>query len=335
MIDQRLLPGRIEYLACRTHDQVADAIRKMVIRGAPAIGCAAAYGVALAGQSAQDQAPAPFFGRLAVAIEVLGRSRPTAINLFWALERMRRIAGAMRTQASSPREIAAALLAEAHAILREDVAINLRIGAHGAALVADGARILTHCNAGALATAGHGTALGIVRSARDAGKTISVTACETRPCLQGARLTAWEMVQEGIPVTLITDGMAAHLMSRGQIDMVIVGADRVVANGDVANKIGTYMHAVAAKRHAIPFYVACPISTLDFSLADGSAIPIEERPAEEVTGYRGERWAPEGVSVANPAFDVTPAELVTAIVTENGIARAPYSASLVKALDAA
>jgi methylthioribose-1-phosphate isomerase len=335
MIDQRLLPGHIEYLACRTHDEVADAIRNMVIRGAPAIGCAAAYGVALAAQSAQDQAPSGFFDRLSLAIEVLGRSRPTAVNLFWALERMRRVAGAMRDDAASSEEIFAALLEEAHAILREDIAINLRIGAHGAALVADGARILTHCNAGALATAGHGTALGIVRSARDAGKKVSVIACETRPYLQGARLTAWEMVQEGIPVTLITDGMAAHLMSRGQIDLVIVGADRVVANGDVANKIGTYMHAVVAKRHAIPFYVACPISTLDFSLTDGSGIPIEERPAEEVTGYRGEHWAPEGVSVANPAFDVTPAELVTAIVTENGIARAPYSVSLAKARDMA
>jgi methylthioribose-1-phosphate isomerase len=228
---------------------------------------------------------------------------------------------------------AAALLDEAHAVSREDIDINRRIGAHGAALVADGARILTHCNAGALATAGHGTALGVVRSARDEGKKVSVIACETRPYLQGARLTAWEMVREGIPVTLITDAMAAHLMSRGGIDLVIVGADRVAANGDVANKIGTYMHAVLAKRHAIPFYVACPVSTLDLTLADGGGIPIEERPAEEVTGYRGVSWAPEGVMVANPAFDVTPAELVTAIVTENGVARAPYRESLAKARD--
>ena len=332
MIDQRLLPGRVEYFACRTHHDVAAAIRNMVIRGAPAIGCAAAYGVALAVQSAREQAPAAFSGRLADAIAVLGESHPTAVNLFWALERMRRTADRLGASGATPAETATALIEEAHAVLREDIATNRRLGAHGAALVADGARILTHCNAGALATAGHGTALGIVRSARDAGKKVSVIACETRPYLQGARLTAWEMVQEGIPVTLITDGMAAHLMSRGEIDMVIVGADRVAANGDVANKIGTYMHAVAARRHAIPFFVACPTSTLDFTLADGGGIPIEQRAADEVTGYGGVRWAPAGVSVANPAFDVTPADLVTAIVTENGIARAPYAESLAAAM---
>jgi methylthioribose-1-phosphate isomerase len=220
------------------------------------------------------------------------------------------------------------LLREAHAILAEDIAINRRLGTYGAALLGDDACILTHCNTGALATAGHGTALGIVRSARDAGKAISVIACETRPYLQGARLTAWEMVQENIPVTLIADAAAGHLMSRGGIDAVIVGTDRVAANGDVANKIGTYTHAVLARRHGIPFYVACPLSTLDLGLADGSGIPIEQRAAEEMLGYRSERWAPEGIAVANPAFDVTPADLVTAIVTERGIAYPPFAKSL-------
>jgi methylthioribose-1-phosphate isomerase len=242
---------------------------------------------------------------------------------------MRRVAAAL-AGTSMPEFVAQTLLQEAHAILAEDIAINRRLGAYGATLLKDGACILTHCNAGALATAGHGTALGIVRSARDAGNNISVIACETRPYLQGARLTAWEMVQENIPVTLIADSAAGHLMSQGGIDAVVVGTDRVAANGDVANKIGTYTHAVLARRHGIPFYVACPLSTLDLTVPDGSRIPIEQRAAEEVLGYRSERWTPEGVSVANPAFDLTPAELVTAIVTERGIAYPPFAISLAK-----
>jgi methylthioribose-1-phosphate isomerase len=292
VLDQRLLPEKIVYLKCRTAADVAAAIRDMAVRGAPAIGCAAAFGIALEPKES--------------SYEVLAKSRPTAVNLFWALERMRR---------------AADKTAEAEAILAEDLAVNRAIGAHGAKLIPQGARILTYCNTGALATAGHGTALGVVRSARDKG--VSVIACETRPYLQGARLTAWECMQEGIPCTLITDNMAGHLMSRKDVDLVIVGADRIAANGDTANKIGTYPLAVLAHRHGLPFYVAAPLSTFDSSIADGSLIPIEERPADEVTGYRGQRWAPEGVAVRNPAFDVTPTELITAIICEKGVVQAP------------
>jgi len=262
------------------------------VRGAPAIGCAAAFGIALEPKES--------------SYEILAKSRPTAVNLSWALERMRR---------------AVDKKAEAEAIFAEDLAVNRAIGAHGATLIPQGARILTYCNTGSLATAGHGTALGVIRSARDKG--VSVIVCETRPYLQGARLTAWECMQEGIPCTLITDNMAGHLMSRKELDLVIVGADRIAANGDTANKIGTYTLAVLARRHGLPFYVAAPLSTFDRNIADGSLIPIEERPAEEVTGYRGQRWAPEGVAVRNPAFDVTPAELITAIICERGVVQAP------------
>lgn len=292
LLDQRQLPDRVVYVTCRNAADVAAAIRDMVVRGAPAIGCAAAFGVALEPKES--------------SYEVLAKSRPTAVNLFWALERMR---GANDKRA------------EAEAIFKEDVTVNRTIGAHGATLIPQGARILTYCNTGALATAGHGTALGVIRSARDKG--ISVIACETRPYLQGARLTAWECMQEGIACTLITDNMAGHLMSRGEIDLVIVGADRIAANGDTANKIGTYTLAVLARRHGLPFYVAAPLSTFDRSIADGSRIPIEERPADEVTGYRGQRWAPEGIAVRNPAFDVTPADLITAIICEQGVVQAP------------
>ena len=247
---------------------------------------------------------------------MLAASRPTAVNLFWALGRMRsRLTTAAQ---SAPPAIADALLDEAHALCREDVELNRAMGRHGAALLADGARVLTHCNAGALATAGHGTALGVIRSAVAAGKRIAVYADETRPFLQGARLTAWELQQDGIPVTLIADSAAGFLMSRGEVDAVIVGADRVAANGDVANKIGTYPLAVLARRHAIPFYVACPLSTIDVRVASGADIPIEERAASEVLGFGGKRWAPVGVSARNPVFDVTPAELVTALITEHG-----------------
>ena len=321
MIDQRRLPAVFEYLSYDCAAAVADGIRSMVVRGAPAIGCAAAYGIALEGLQLREAAAAEFARAMTAAFDVLAASRPTAVNLFWALQRMRAVwdAGASEPVAT----IAARLLAEAHEITAEDRRINQALGDYGAALLPDGARVLTHCNAGALATAGHGTALGVIRSAVAAGKRIAVIADETRPFLQGARLTAWEMVQEGIPVTLITDNMAGFMMSRGEIDAVVVGTDRVAANGDVANKIGTYMVAVLAQRHGIPFYVACPLSTIDRSVPDGAAIPIEERAAEEVLGFRDYQWAARGVEVRNPAFDVTPAALVTGLVTERGVVLHP------------
>ena len=293
LLDQRLLPEKTVYVTCRTAAEVAQAIRDMVVRGAPAIGCAAAFGVVLSKGSPESY-------------DILAESRPTAVNLFWALERMRK---------------AKDLKAEAEAIYAEDMAANREIGRLGAELIHERARVMTHCNAGALATAGYGTALGVIRSAKH--KNISVIANETRPYLQGARLTAYELLQEGIPCTLITDSMAGHLMSQGEVDVVVVGADRIAANGDVANKIGTYALAVLAKRHGIPFYVAAPLSTFDPKIPDGSHIPIEERPAAEVTGYGETRWAPQGVSVRNPAFDVTPAELITGIICERGIASPP------------
>ncbi|HET7297648.1 MAG TPA: S-methyl-5-thioribose-1-phosphate isomerase [Burkholderiales bacterium] len=293
LLDQRLLPEKTVYVTCRTAAEVAQAIRDMVVRGAPAIGCAAAFGVVLSKGSPESY-------------DILAGSRPTAVNLFWALERMRK---------------AKDLKAEAEAIYAEDMAANREIGRLGAELIHERARIMTHCNAGALATAGYGTALGVVRSSKH--KNISVIVNETRPYLQGARLTAYELLQEGIPCTLITDSMAGHLMSQGEVDVVVVGADRIAANGDVANKIGTYALAVLAKRHGIPFYVAAPLSTFDPKIPDGSHIPIEERPAAEVTGYGETRWAPQGVSVRNPAFDVTPAELITGIICERGIASPP------------
>ncbi len=302
LLDQRLLPEKLVYLKCKDATEVAHAIRDMVVRGAPAIGCAAAFGVALSKGTPESY-------------EVLATSRPTAVNLFWALERMKK---------------ATDLKGEAEAIFAEDLAANRAMGKLGAELIPDRARIMTHCNTGALATAGHGTALGVVRSSKR--KNISVIACETRPYLQGARLTAWECLQEGIPCTLITDSMAGHLMSRGEVDVVIVGADRIAANGDVANKIGTYALAVLARRHSIPFYVAAPLSTFDPKIPDGSRIPIEERSADEVTGYRGMRWAPQGVKVRNPAFDVTPAELVSGLITEKAVVMKPDAAKVRKLL---
>jgi methylthioribose-1-phosphate isomerase len=293
LLDQRLLPDQQVYVTCRTAAEVATAIRDMVVRGAPAIGCAAAFGIVLDDGKKE-------------AYEVLAKSRPTAVNLFWALERMKK---------------AKDLRKEAEAIYAEDLAANRAMGDLGAAVIPQGARVMTHCNAGALATAGYGTALGVIRSAKH--KKISVIANETRPYLQGARLTAFEMVQEGIPVTLITDSMAGHLMSKGEVDVIVVGADRIAANGDVANKIGTYQLAVLAKRHGVPFYVAAPLSTFDPKIPDGSHIPIEERPAAEVMGYGDKRWAPQGVSVRNPAFDVTPAELITGIICEKGVVLGP------------
>ncbi len=326
MIDQRILPASFQYLAYDSAASVAEGIRSMVVRGAPAIGVAAAYGVALEALRLQDKPAADFKVGMEDGFTVLAHSRPTAVNLFWALQRMRRVWESVAAQA--PQQIAQRLLAEAKEVHEEDIRINKAMGANGASLLPDGARVLTHCNAGALATAGWGTALGVFRSAVEAGKKISVIADETRPFLQGARLTAWEMVQEKIPVTLITDNMAGFMMSRGEIDAVVVGTDRVAANGDVANKIGTYMVAVLARRHNIPFYVACPLSTIDMSIPSGADIPIEERSADEVKGFRDYQWAADGVQIRNPSFDVTPAELVTALITEKGVVYQPDHAKL-------
>jgi methylthioribose-1-phosphate isomerase len=325
MIDQRRLPDEEVYLHCRDHRAVAEAIRDMAIRGAPAIGVAAALGVALG--VTRSRAEGVELQREFDAIcEDLRVTRPTAVNLFWALERMRRRFAAL---AGSPRaEVAKALLAEALEIREADIASCRRMGDLGAALLAPGSRLLTHCNAGALATAGYGTALGVIRSAARDGKVKNVFADETRPYLQGARLTAWELMQEGIPTTLIADNMAGFMMSRGEVDAVIVGADRIAANGDVANKIGTYTVAVLAHANGIPFYVAAPVSTFDLACPTGAEIPIEERSADEVTHHGGRRLAPAGVAVRNPAFDVTPHRYVTAIVCERGVARAPYADSL-------
>jgi methylthioribose-1-phosphate isomerase len=327
MIDQRILPAAFEYLSYDSAASVAEGIRSMVVRGAPAIGVAAAYGVALEALCLssilrQVQGERPEFDKgMEAGFTVLAQSRPTAVNLFWALQRMRKVWEGVATQ--MPQQIAQHLLNEAHEILAEDIRINRAMGAFGAALLPDGARVLTHCNAGALATAGWGTALGVIRSAVEAGKRISVIADETRPFLQGARLTAWEMVQENIPLTLITDNMAGYMMAQGEVDAVVVGTDRVAANGDVANKIGTYMVAVLARRHNIPFYVACPLSTIDMSIATGADIPIEERSVDEVKGFRDYHWAAPGVQIRNPAFDVTPADLVTALITEKGVVIQP------------
>ncbi len=326
LIDQRALPDRQIYLRFYTAAGVAEAIRAMVVRGAPAIGCAAAYGVAAEGLRLAALDRPRFDAGMTSAFEVLAASRPTAANLFRALERMK--ARLVASPGESAARAGATLLDEAHAMCREDVEMNRAMGAHGATLLPARARVLTHCNAGALATAGHGTALGVIRSAIEAGKAIDVYADETRPFLQGARLTAWELKQDHIPVTLIADNAAGFLMSRGRVDAVIVGADRVAANGDVANKIGTYQVAVLARRHAIPFYVACPLTTIDPSVQTGADIPIEERAAEEVTGYREARWAPEGVEVENPVFDVTPADLVTALITEKGVIHAPDASKI-------
>ncbi len=326
LIDQRILPTKEEYLSCRDASQVAQAIVDMVVRGAPAIGVTAAFGIALglkqSGAKDVDEARS----RLSELNELLGSTRPTAVNLFWAIDRMKR-----RFEALAPSGVEAlieGLEQEALAIQEQDIELNRKMGRHGAELVPDGARILTHCNAGALATAGYGTALGVIRAAVESGKDVEVYADETRPFLQGARLTAWELQKDRIPVTLITDNMAGHLMAKGKIDMVVVGSDRIAGNGDVANKIGTYSVAVLAKEHGLPFYAVAPTSTFDLSIGSGEEIPIEERSPEEVTHVHGVRIAPEGVAVINPAFDVTPNRLVAAIVCENGVAQAPYTKSL-------
>ena len=323
MIDQRLLPHQVRYLRCRDYREVAEAIRTMAIRGAPAIGVAAAMGVALGVLRAD---PARLDAELAEICGTLAATRPTAVNLFWAIERMKRLYKSLRGRPIE--EIRSRLVEEAQLMKEEDIAVNRAIGEHGARLLADGTTVLTHCNAGALATAGFGTALGVIRAAVAQGKRIEVFADETRPFLQGARLTAWELVRDGIPTTVITDNMAGHFLRSGRIGCVIVGADRIAANGDVANKIGTYTLAVLAKENQVPFYVAAPISTLDLSLASGDDIPIEQRPGDEVTRIAGVPVTPEEVAVANPAFDVTPHRYVTAVITERGIAWPPFAESL-------
>jgi methylthioribose-1-phosphate isomerase len=326
MIDQRLLPTQEVWLEYRDYRTVAEAIRTMVVRGAPAIGVAAAFGAALGARDIEADNSGDFLAELEQVCATLAATRPTAVNLFWALERMKARA---RTLADLPLAgIKTALLDEALAIADEDEAINRAMGRNGADLIADGARVLTHCNAGALATGGYGTALGVIRAAVECGKSVSVLADETRPFLQGSRLTAWELHRDGIPVTLICDNMAGALMRQGEIDCVIVGADRIAANGDVANKIGTYTVAVLAKEHGLPFYVAAPLSTIDRNIPDGDHIPIEERDAEEVTHCGSSRLAPEGIKVRNPAFDVTPARLVTAIITERGVVKGNYASGL-------
>lgn len=329
MLDQRLLPAEERYLKLRSYEEVADAIRQMVVRGAPAIGIAAAMGIALGLKQSVGTSVADLEEDFEYICETMSRTRPTAVNLFWAIERMRAAFQKAKSETSDVEEIKQRLIAEARAIHEEDLAANRAIGRFGAELIPDGATVLTHCNAGALATGGdYGTALGVVRGARDAGKRVAVIADETRPFLQGARLTAWELAKDGIPVTLITDNMAGHVMKQGKVSAVVVGADRIAANGDTANKIGTYMVAVLAKEHNIPFYVAAPISTIDLSISSGDQIPIEERDPSEVTQLRDQRIAPEGIDVYNPAFDVTPNELITAIITDKGVARPPYTQSL-------
>jgi methylthioribose-1-phosphate isomerase len=318
LLDQSRLPGAVEFLACRTYQEVADAIRQLKVRGAPAIGVTAALGIALGAQSVGATDYASFARAVRAICDQLAATRPTAVNLFWAIERMKRRLESLSGQPVS--SIKPALVVEAQAILDEDVVLCKTMGRYGAALIHDGQTVLTHCNAGSLATAGYGTALGVIRAAWEQGKKIQVIADETRPVLQGARLTAWELMQDRIPVTLITDNMAGTLMRQGKIHLCIVGADRIAANGDVANKIGTYSVAVLAKAHEIPFYVAAPYSTIDLKTASGADIPIEQRSSVEVTTiYGSHSVAPDGVAVYNPAFDITPAELITGIVTERGI----------------
>jgi methylthioribose-1-phosphate isomerase len=328
LLDQRRLPREAAYVICATAEEVADAIRAMVVRGAPAIGVTAAFAMAMTATSAGALSADAFDERLSVASARLAASRPTAVNLFWALARMEAAARAARAAGVSNAELAQRLEREAQAIHDEDLAACRAIGRHGAALVPESATLLTHCNAGGLATAGYGTALGVVRGAVEAGKRVRVLADETRPLLQGARLTAWELTQDGIETVLIADGAAGGLMRRGEVDLVVVGADRIAANGDVANKVGTYGLAVLSKENGVPFYVAAPVSTIDLACADGDGIPIEERAETELTTFLGTPIAPDRVSALNPAFDVTPAAYVTAIVTERGVARAPYGDAL-------
>jgi methylthioribose-1-phosphate isomerase len=325
-IDQTKLPTEEVFVNCTTHQQVADVIRNMVVRGAPAIGVAAAMGIALGVKNSRAESASDLRRDFDQACDLIGKTRPTAVNLFWAIRRMREKFDAMSGRPIS--EIRQTLIAEGQRMHAEDIAANQAMGRHGATLMPNAGGVLTHCNAGALATAGYGTALGVIRAAVEQGKKIHVYADETRPFLQGSRLTAWELMKDGIPTTVISDNMAGAMMKQGKIGAVVVGADRIAANGDVANKIGTYTVAILAKEHGIPFYVAAPISTVDMACPDGSQIPIEQRNGMEVTHIAGKQMAPDGVGVENPAFDVTPARYVAAIVTEKGIARAPYEESL-------
>jgi methylthioribose-1-phosphate isomerase len=327
LLDQRALPGEERYLTLSSLEEVARAIEQMVVRGAPAIGCTAALGVALVAHKSKAGQIGELVTELEEALERLARTRPTAVNLFWALERMRSRMHSLLA-AGDVQLLRDGLVAEAEQLVAADLETNRAIGAAGLPLVPDGARILTHCNAGALATSGYGTALGVVRAAAEAGRKVSVLADETRPFLQGSRLTAWELKRDGIPVTVITDSMAGHMMSRGEVDLVIVGADRIAANGDVANKIGTYPLAVVAREHGLPFYVAAPLSTIDLDTADGASIPIECRSSQEVIELAGVKLVPDGVVARHPAFDVTPSRFVAGIVTECGVARPPYEESL-------
>jgi methylthioribose-1-phosphate isomerase len=325
-IDQTKLPTEEVYVTCTTHQQVADVIRNMVVRGAPAIGVAAAMGIALGVKNSKAETGADLKKDFDQICEVIRQTRPTAVNLFWAIRRMQ---GKFETLRIRPiQQIKQALIEEAQRMHAEDIAANQAMGRHGATLMPASGGVLTHCNAGALATAGYGTALGVIRAAVEQGKKIHVYADETRPFLQGSRLTAWELMKDGIPTTVISDNMAGAIMKQGKIGAVVVGADRIAANGDVANKIGTYTVAVLAKEHGIPFYVAAPLSTVDLETPDGSKIPIEQRNAKEVTHIAGRQMVPDGVEVENPAFDVTPARYVSAIITEQGVAKAPYEQSL-------
>ncbi|MEE9614215.1 MAG: S-methyl-5-thioribose-1-phosphate isomerase [Thermodesulfobacteriota bacterium] len=326
MIDQRLLPGKVVYRRYTDHRQVAKAIKDMVVRGAPAIGVAAAMGFAAGARRVRTKELKAFKREIGRIARTLASARPTAVNLFWAIERMNGVVEA--SGRSSVAQLKKKLVAEARKIHREDIAANKLIGKRGARLIKNGSTVLTHCNAGALATAGYGTALGVIRGARAAGKKVRVFVDETRPFLQGTRLTAWELQKDGFDVTLITDNMAGYMMGRGLIDSVVVGSDRIAANGDVANKIGTYSVAILARAHGIPFYVAAPSSTIDPDIKRGDDIPIEERPAREVTHAGKTRLAPKGIKVRNPAFDVTPARLVTAIITERGVLRRPYTPAI-------
>ena len=325
-IDQTKLPTEEVFVTCRTYEEVADAIRTMIVRGAPAIGVAAAMGVALGASDLSAAVLLDFRRGFGEVCRVMGGTRPTAVNLFWAIRRMQRV---FEENSHMPiPQIKSALIAEARTMYREDIEANRAMGRHGAALLPSEGGVLTHCNAGALATAGYGTALGVIRAAVEAGKNIHVFADETRPFLQGSRLTAWELMKDGIPTTLIADNMAGWMMAKGKIQAVITGADRIAANGDTANKIGTYSVAILAKEHNIPFYVAAPFSTVDMETPDGSKIPIEERSSTEVTHLAGKQIAPTGVTVENPAFDVTPAKYIAAIITERGVARPPFGESL-------
>jgi methylthioribose-1-phosphate isomerase len=331
-LDQTKLPTEETYVSCTTYREVADVIRNMVVRGAPAIGVAAGMGVALGVKNSTAESAADLKRDLDQICDVIGKTRPTAVNLFWAIRRMQAKFETLREHPVA--QIKQSIVEEAIRMHAEDIAINQAMGKHGAALMPASGSVLTHCNAGALATAGYGTALGVIRAAVEAGKKIHVYADETRPFLQGSRLTAWELMKHGIPTTVISDNMSGAMMRQGKIGAVIVGADRIAANGDVANKIGTYTVAVLAKEHGIPFYVAAPISTVDLETPDGSKIPIEQRNPAEVTTIAGKRMTPEGVQIENPAFDVTPAKYVTAIVTERGIAKAPYQESLARLVGA-